>query len=84
MPVYEYRCTCGRSEERILAVHDRDHQVCGNCLRTMERQLAAPMGKMAGQTAKGGGADRFTADMLGVRPGDLPQALKTPQDQCDS
>lgn len=82
--MYEYRCTCGWRGERIVPIAERDNQFCPNCLRRPERLLAAPMGKMAGQTAKGGGADRFTADMLGIPVKELPSGLRTPQEQCDS
>ena len=82
MPLYDYRCTCGWSGELQQPVDRRDAAVCPNCLRCPERLLAAPMGKMAGQTARGGGADRFTADMLGVKIGDLPADLRTPQNAC--
>lgn len=77
MPIYQYRCTCGRAEERILGVHDRDNQVCGNCLRTMERQVAAPLFRFAGRVTPGGGPDKFTADMLGIPLHDLPAGLRS-------
>jgi putative FmdB family regulatory protein len=84
MPLYDYSCTCGWKGEFQLPIAERDCAVCPNCLRTPERLLAAPMGKMAGQVAKGGGADAFTADMLGMRVKDLPPDLRTPQELCNS
>lgn len=77
MPVYQYRCTCGHSDERILGVYDRDNQVCPGCMRTMERQLSAPLFRFAGRVAPGGGPDKFTADMLGIPLHDLPSGLRT-------
>jgi hypothetical protein len=67
----------------MVPMDQRDAQICPNCRRRPERQLAAPMGKMAGQVARGGGADRFTADMLGVPMKELPEGLKTPQGDCN-
>lgn len=84
MPLYDYRCTCGWQGELQLPIDERDRAVCPNCLRTPERQLAAPMGKMAGVTLKGGGADRFTAEMLGIPVKDLPPGLRTDQKRVES
>lgn len=84
MPLYDYRCTCGWRGELQLPIAERNNGICPNCLRRPERQLAAPMGKMAGQVARGGGADRFTAEMLGVPVKELPPALRTPQEDCNA
>lgn len=84
MPVYEYHCTCGWKGDLILAIEDRDKGHCASCLRAAERQLAAPMGKMAGRTAKGGGADRLMAESLGCKIHELPPSLRTPQENCNA
>jgi putative FmdB family regulatory protein len=83
MPIYGYICTCGWHGDLMREIDQRDNAHCPNCTRNPERQLAAPMGKMAGQVARGGGADRFTAEALGIPLKELPPALKTPQDQCN-
>lgn len=78
MPIYDYYCDpCGRTEEITSSIEDRDGQWCHECGGKLRRLLAAPMGKMAGQVARGGGPDRFTADMLGIPLKDLPKGLKT-------
>lgn len=84
MPLYDYRCTCGWSGELQRPIDQRDNAVCPDCMRTPERQMAAPMGKMAGQVAQGGGADRLVAEALGIPLKELPASLKTPQDQCNA
>lgn len=83
MPIYDYRCACGWTGELWGVIGERDNMACPRCARPLERLLAAPMGKMAGQVAKGGGADRFTADMLGIPLKELPASLRTPE-TCDS
>lgn len=83
MPTYEYRCTCGWKGDILTPMDQRDNQLCRNCLRRPERLLAAPMGKMAGQVARGGGADRFTAEALGIPLKELPESMKTPQEACN-
>lgn len=78
MPTYDFYCVCGWRGEHYCKVDVRDSQCCPKpgCHRILKRELAAPAGRMAGTTAKGGGPDRFTADMLGVKTGDLPDYLK--------
>lgn len=83
MPLYDYRCTCGWAGELNVPMAKRDNAVCPNCMRGPERLLAAPMGKMAGQVARGGGADRFVAEQLGIPVKELPASLRTPQDACN-
>ena len=83
MPIYPYVCTCGWSGDLVATVDLRDQAHCPNCARPPERQVSAPSFRFAGRTTPGGGADRFTADMLGVKPGDLPEALRTPQHLCE-
>ena len=78
MPIYDYRCAeCRVSGTMMVPIAERDDQHCPVCDKPMSRLLAAPMGKMAGQVARGGGPDRFTADMLGVPLKELPKGLKT-------
>lgn len=81
MPTYDYRCeTCARTEERIARIADRDRQACNVCGDPLERLLSAPYGRVMfeGRVLKGGGPDRFTADVLGYsRVEDLPAGLKT-------
>jgi putative FmdB family regulatory protein len=76
-PLYDYHCpSCNATVERNVAFTDRDTQrhLCG---AKLFRQLSAPMFKFAGVAAKGGGPDRFTADMLGIPLKELPEGLKT-------
>lgn len=77
-PTYDFVCVCGWQGESFCSVENRDIQCCPQpgCHRILSRRLAAPMGKMKGDVAKGGGPDRFTADMLGIKTGDLPNYLK--------
>jgi putative FmdB family regulatory protein len=84
MPIYDYRCTCGWSGELMLPVEYRDQGFCPNCLRRAERQLAAPMGRMAGRVVQGGGPDRYTADMLGIPLKELPAGLRSGRKSVDS
>ncbi len=89
MPTYAYRCDfCGdeHDEWRPIAARD-EYKPCGYCatdapavLQPLRRLLAAPMGRIAGRVIQGGGADRFTADMLGVPLKELPAGLRTPQE----
>jgi putative FmdB family regulatory protein len=85
MTIYDYRCPrCLYTQERYVAMEYRDHeQRCFDCGGLMERQLAAPMGKIAGQVAKGGGADRLLAESLGCTIGELPPPLRTRQEDCN-
>ena len=83
MPIYAYKCTCGWSGDLIRTIDLRDNGECPNCLRRPERQLAAPLGRVSGRTPQGGGADRFTADMLGVPLKELPPGLRTDQAACE-
>jgi putative FmdB family regulatory protein len=84
MPLYDYRCArCGLRFELNVRIDDRDIQICRHCATPLTRELAAPMGKIAGQVAKGGGADRFVAEQLGIPVKELPAPLRTPQDQCN-
>jgi len=77
MPIYDYRCAdCETEEERMVAAEDRDSQWCAVCCCKLYRLPSAPMGKIAGQVAKGGGADRYTADTLGIPLKELPDSLK--------
>jgi putative FmdB family regulatory protein len=78
VPIYDYFCPgCGTTEERHVRVEYRDDQRCLACLSWLERQVAAPLGRIAGRVVQGGGPDRFTADVLGIPLKDLPDGLKT-------
>lgn len=77
MVLYDYVCLqCERPIERLVKFDERDEQVCKVCGLKLVRQMPAPMGRMKGQYGKGGGMDRFTADMLGTTLADLPPELK--------
>ena len=79
MPVYEYKCQqCDKTEEAIKAVKQRDDDTpfCRDCRKHMLRVQGAPRFRFAGVPTKGGGPDKFTADMLRVPLKDLPEGLK--------
>lgn len=77
MPLYDYTCpTCGWANELYAPVFGRDGMACPRCQNHLHREMAAPMGRMAGQYGKGGGPDKFTADMMGIPLKELPPALK--------
>lgn len=78
MPTYDYDCpTCGKREERVRPIALRDDPaVCNRCACVMERVVAAPLGRVRGVVPKGGGMDRFTADMLGIPVKELPAGLR--------
>lgn len=79
MPIYDYRCTaCRTMDERMRQITERDEPAaCPNCGSRMERQLTSPLFRFKGVVTKGGGPDKFTADMLGIPLHDLPDGLKT-------
>ena len=78
MITYDYVCPqCGKQPPRIVHFDQRDEQDCKWCGLRLQRQLSAPMGRVAGQVPKGGGPDRFTADMLGIPLKELPEGLKS-------
>lgn len=82
IPLYDFRCrVCDFQTECQLKIADRDlPTLCPRCFHhALERQLAAPLFRFAGQTASGGGPDKFTADMLRVPLKDLPPGLRTPE-----
>ncbi len=78
MPLYDYLCqTCAWREEKRIPLADFNMaQFCSKCGAPTQRQISAVYGKMAGQIVKGGGPDRFTADMMGVPLKELPPHLK--------
>jgi hypothetical protein len=43
----------------------------------MQRLLGAPLFRFKGRVTPGGGPDKFTADMLGMRLDELPAGLRT-------
>lgn len=77
-PLYDYACpACGSRTERQRPVEIRDGALgCDECGASMTRLLAAPLGRIAGKPVQGGGADRFTADMLGIPLKELPAGLR--------
>jgi putative FmdB family regulatory protein len=80
MPVYDLYCgDCGWRGERIVPIAERDNQRCASCdtWKPLGRMLSAPLFKFKGVVTKGGGPDKFTADMLGIPLHDLPDGLKT-------
>jgi putative FmdB family regulatory protein len=78
MPIYDYRCwKCGWFGENLVPFIGRDHVLCPNCNILVVRQMSLAAIKIVGQAVQGGGPDRFTADMLGVKLDDLPAGLKT-------
>jgi putative FmdB family regulatory protein len=78
VPVYGYRCNfCKTNEDRIVPVPRRDLQTCPKCGMHLARQVGAPRFRFAGVPTKGGGPDKFTADMLRIPLKDLPKGLKT-------
>jgi hypothetical protein len=74
--IYDYICPiCRKIEERMVSSIDRDAQA--HCGTKMFRMLSAPHFKFKGVVTKGGGPDKFTADMLGIPLHDLPDGLRT-------
>lgn len=87
MPTYDYACNrCSRKEERVVPMVERDAQNCRVCGDPLTRLLSAPYGRVMfeGRVLKGGGPDRFTADVLGMHPKDLPDGLRTDGTKRDS
>lgn len=77
MPLYDLFCPeCKHAVEHQCKVADRLNQQCWVCGTVMTVVVAPVRGKMAGTVLQGGGPDRFTADMLGIKTGDLPGYLK--------
>jgi putative FmdB family regulatory protein len=77
MPIYDYVCGCGWKGEMMTSVSGRDLTICPQCQKYPARQLSAPLFRFKGVVTKGGGPDKFTADMLGIPLHDLPAGLKT-------
>ncbi len=84
MPTYDYVCPSERDHEdvykrhtRVVSIAERDNQNCEYCGAWLERQVSAPLFKIQGKITKGGGPDKFTADMLGIPLKELPEGLKT-------
>jgi putative FmdB family regulatory protein len=77
MPTYSFFCPeCQVGYDAVVRVADRDVQACV-CGTTLARRLAAPLFKFQGVVTPGGGADRFTADMMGIPLKELPSGLRT-------
>ena len=79
MPIYEYYCAiCDFKSERMIKVAARDSQTCNGCGFPINRLISPTPGRVKGR-ADGkvvGGPDQFTADVLGYKVKDLPDALK--------
>lgn len=43
MPIYEYKCSCGRSFEKLLAVADYNEPQSCKCGETAQRQISRPL-----------------------------------------
>jgi putative FmdB family regulatory protein len=73
MIYYDYHCAaCGTDFERAVPYEYRDMATC-ECGAIAQRLLSAPRVKNPAQ----GGADRFTAEALGIPVNELPSGLKT-------
>lgn len=81
MPTYDYRCPKCKSEVvHVVPIAERGEQKCAACGVPLERLLSAPYGRVMfeGRVLKGGGPDRFTADVMGISDlRDLPSGLRT-------
>lgn len=77
MPIFDYLCTqCGWQTEHTVKHYDAD-VACAHCGASMNKQVSCAAFKFRGVPAKGGGDDRFTADMLGIPLKELPEGLKS-------
>lgn len=76
MPLYDLECpACRTVIERQVKISERLNIRC-ECGELRHVRIAPVYGKMAGTVLAGGGPDRFTADTMGIRVGDLPPYLK--------
>ena len=82
MPTYEYRCpTCGKEHMMVVKIDERGGQKC-DCGTLLERIVSVPaQAQFRGRVVKGGGPDRFTADVMGIPLKDLPSGLRTQREQ---
>ena len=63
MPIYEYRCECGRGEDKLLPLSERDEpQVC-SCGKTMQR-LMSVASFVTKPTGKGMALDTLNSNVL--------------------
>lgn len=80
MPIFDFICTsCGHCAEHIVRRFD-DVIFCENCGEQARRLVTAGQYRnfrIWGVMPKGGGPDKFTADMLGIPLKDLPRGLKS-------
>lgn len=52
MPTYVYKCDCGRVDEQIRTIEDRDTlKICKNCRRPMDRDITAFRGAVYAPTS---------------------------------
>lgn len=76
-PIYDYACpNCNWYGELQIRMDERHSAYCKYCGSLMRLQVSAVYGRIAGQVVEGGGADRFTADALGIPLKELPAGLK--------
>lgn len=55
MPTYVYTCACGRTEEQVRKIDDRDRLIiCKRCRKPMERDLTAFRGAVYAPTSSSG------------------------------
>lgn len=77
MPTYDYECPkCPGVQQRVVKIAERNKQFCG-CDYQLTLLPVAPLFRFKGVPTKGGGPDKFTADMLGIPLKELPSGLKT-------
>ena len=75
--IYDYLCTqCGHMHEKIVKRDEVDRVTCPVCYAPAKRQVSAGAFKFKGRVVKGGGPDRFTADMMGIPLKELPRDMR--------
>jgi putative FmdB family regulatory protein len=47
MPIYEYKCSCGKKKEVLKSITDESDEKC-KCGKTMERQISLSSFKING------------------------------------
>ncbi len=78
MPTYDLKCGCClRRYSRNVPIDERHNQRCSHCDQPLALQMSAPLFRFKGVPTKGGGPDKFTADMLGIPLKELPSGLRT-------
>lgn len=81
MPIYDYKCECGWSGEITTTVGERHNMACPRSGHKLTLVITGGARfRFAGVPTKGGGPDKFTADVLGIPLHDLPAGLRTTDD----